>query len=186
MKYDDGEEEEVSLPEPSCRLLPKEKSDADADANAEGDEVDGVMSERAAYIAAAEAAEAEAKATVEAEGLKLSTTTKTDTGYRCVIGHWLSRLDVWSYEVRAYRDGDNIYLGRYPSMTQAAVVFARYELGRADEASAMNSADVAQFGNMVMPAPMPESMEGGASCYCAVVVLLLSRCRAAVMLMLLV
>ena len=56
--------------------------------------------------------------------------------------------------------GQDLTLGRYPSTTQAALVFARWL--HAQEEAIPAERMRTSFGNMVIPAMMPESMEAGA------------------------
>lgn len=154
VRFDDGEEEELTLPDESCRLLPD--GDDLVDSELTDDE------QRKVYAAAAAKAELEAKVTVAAEGLKLHESDKTDTGYRCVYAHYQSKLGVVSYEVRANRDSKTVHLGRYKSKLEAAVVFARYMMGQGFAPSNAAPGSAAGFGNLVvMPEALPDSMEGG-------------------------
>ena len=56
---------------------------------------------------------------MSAEALTLHTSTKTDTGYRCVYAHYQSKLGVVQYEVRTINEGKTVHLGRYKSKLQA-------------------------------------------------------------------
>ena len=103
---DDQTEEEVGLPDNTVKVLPK---DVDAEKLPELT----LEEERIAWLALARAEEEEAEAEIKASGFTLHV-ERTDTGYRCVYAHYLSRLGVVAYEVRAARDGKQAS-GRFKS-----------------------------------------------------------------------
>ncbi|KAL1508490.1 hypothetical protein AB1Y20_004591 [Prymnesium parvum] len=144
IRYDDGEEDEVTLPDETVILLPKDDGGFDENSSLSLDE------QRKAWAAEAHAAELQAKEEQVLDGLTLYTSNKTDSGYRCVHSQYLSRLGVFAYEVRANRDGRTVHLGRFKSKLQAAVAFARYT------ASSGSSAQK-ETGNMVIEPVLPES-----------------------------
>ena len=104
--------------------------------------------ERIAWLALAKTEEEEAKAEIKASGFTLHTSERTDTGYRCVYAHYLSRLGVVAYEVRAARDGKLEHIGRFKSKLAAAVAFSRFEAGMPSRRGGGH--DGGPFGNMVL------------------------------------
>lgn len=156
VRFDDGLEAEYTMPDnPDCLLLPKGAAESGTDPLAGLSLAD----QRSAYKAAAAAAEAAARAAVKAEGLKLLTSARTETGYRCVSTHRLARLGLMAYEVKTTCDGESVNLGRFPSKTQAAVAFARYMATQ--DATAVRPARAGRYGNMVLPFEVLDAMEDG-------------------------
>ncbi|KOO24285.1 hypothetical protein Ctob_003111, partial [Chrysochromulina tobinii] len=130
--YDDGETEELSLPDESVRLLPE--------GCGQGAEAPPLTreDEKRAYKCQAQLAEDAARAEIEAEGIELLTSSKTSTGYRCVSGTLVQGLGVMSYEVVPNKDGKKvvpnkdgkkIHLGKFKSKLEAALVFYKYMQG---------------------------------------------------------
>jgi hypothetical protein len=152
VRYDDQTEEEVGLPDNTVKVLPK---DVDAEKLPELT----LEEERIAWLALAKTEEEEAKAEIKASGFTLHTSERTDTGYRCVYAHYLSRLGVVAYEVRAARDGKLEYIGRFKLKLAAAVAFSRFEAGMPSRRGGGH--DGGPFGNMVLQVEMPASMEDG-------------------------
>ena len=61
--------------------------------------------QRRAWAAEAAEAEQQAKEQILAETVALHTSARSETGYRCVSAHYLSRLGVFAYDVKASRGG---------------------------------------------------------------------------------
>ena len=64
-----------------------------------------------AYRAGAAEAEKKALAEVRAEGVTLYTSSRSETGYRCVSKTRLERLGTFAYEVKTIVDGELLHLG---------------------------------------------------------------------------
>jgi len=142
VRYDDGVIEDLTLPDEGVELQPKDYGDFD--------ESSGGSLEEARKAWKAEVAEDELRAKEDQalEGLTLHTSSKSETGYRCVTSQYLSRLAVFAYDVRATKDGRCVHVGRFKSKVQAAVAFARFI--SSEPASTT-------FGNMVIEPVLPES-----------------------------
>ena len=130
------------LPDDDVELLPKDEGGYD-----EGSRL-SLEEQRKAWKDDAAAAEVQAREDLAIEGFALHTSSKTDTGYRCVASIFFARLGVTAFDVRATKDGSVVHIGRFKSKLQAAVAFARFM-------SSAPSSD--SFGNMVVEPPLPES-----------------------------
>ena len=142
VRYDDGVIEDLTLPDDGVELQPKDHGDFDESSGRSLEEA------RKAWKAAAAEEELRAKEDQALEGLTLHTSSKSDTGYRCVTSQYLSRLAVFAYDVRATKDGRCVHVGRFKSKLQAAVAFARFISSEPPSTT---------FGNMVIEPVLPES-----------------------------
>jgi len=132
--------------------------------------------QRKAWKEDAAAAEEQAREDLAIEGFALHTSSKTDTGYRCVSSIFFARLgvtalhanprphphphphpnstptpdprQVTAFDVRATKDGSVVHIGRFKSKLQAAVAYARFMMSAPSSDS---------FGNMVVEPQLPES-----------------------------
>ena len=90
--------------------------------------------EKRAYRCQAQLAEDEARAEIESEGIELLTSSKTNTGYRCVSASQVTRLGVSTYEVVPNKDGKKVHLGKFKSKLQVSA-HERTEAAKAEETS---------------------------------------------------
>ena len=142
IRYDDALVEELVLPDDDVELLPKDEGAFD-----EGSRL-SLEEQRKAWKEDAAAAEEQAREDLAIEGFALHTSSKTDTGYRCVSSIFFARLGVTAFDVRATKDGSVVHIGRFKSKLQAAVAYARFMMSAPSSDS---------FGNMVVEPQLPES-----------------------------
>ena len=152
VKYDvDDEDEEVTLPDDTVRILPVQAEDEPPPPLTKEEE-------KRSYKMQAQIAERLAKVEIEETSLQLHSSNITNTGYRCVYAI-PAKNGLWAYEVKTEREGKKVNLGRFKSKLQAAVVFAKFTLTSMPASGGRPK--MSDYGNMLIQQPMPDAMDGG-------------------------